>query len=174
MTPGAGVRSLDALKDWYVALSLFRGEGQEAETSLRLSLLRAEEYLNRQQVFWKKRIREIDEEIVQAKAELSSRKWKDKDGHHPDTTVQEENLELARARMEDAEERLEACRKWHGHLPSVIRDIFEGPNRRLAFFLDIELPKALAELAKQITALEQYLGLQPSALPATSAGKDSP
>lgn len=186
MIPGAGVRSLDALKDWYASLSLFRAESQEAQTSLSLSLQRAADYLTRQQVFWKGQIRKFEEEVSQAKIALSQRRWKDKDGHHPDSTVQEEDLELAKARLLDAEEHLEATRRWQGKLPTLIHDVYDGPAHRLAFYLDIDLAKALADLAKQLAALEQYLGLQPtnapsapaapvaSAAPAQDAKKDSP
>jgi hypothetical protein len=172
MTPGAGVRSLDALKDWYSALALYQNEAQNAQTSINLALQRAADYLSRQQGFWQHQIRKAEEQVTVAKQELRNRQWKDKDGHHPDTTVQEENLEIALARLHNAQDRLEATRRWLQRLPSVIRDVYDGPARHLAFFLDIDLPRAQAELAKQLTALEQYLGVQPAAAPAPK--KESP
>jgi len=177
MTPGAGVQSLDALKDWYAALSLFRTDAQNAQTGINLSLQRAADYLGRQQVYWKQQIRKAEEEVTQAKTELRNRQYKDKDGHHPDTTVQEENLTIALGRLHLAEDRLEATRRWMQRLPTVIHDVYDGPGRQLAFFLDIDLARALAELAKQLTALEQYLGLQAPQTPAApppSAKKDTP
>jgi len=90
--------------------------------------------------------------------------------------VQEKNLRLARARLEFAEDRLEAVRRWTKQLPLEIRDNYDGPSRHLAFFLEGDLPRGLAMLGRQLTALEQYANLQsevgsarPAAAPAPAA-----
>jgi hypothetical protein len=175
MTPGAGVRSLDALKDWYAALALFRNEAQNAQTSLALALQRAADFLGEQQVVWQRRIRKAEEDVTQAKAELRHRRLlKDFDGRHPDTTVQEKNLARALDGLRHAEDRLDVTRRWLQRLPTVIRDVYDGPARGLSFFVEIDLARALAELAKQLTALELYVGLQPVASPAPPPKKDTP
>jgi hypothetical protein len=163
MNPGAGVTSLSVLHDWYAALTEFQEEAQNALISLNLSLQRAGDWLGEQQQHWKWQIRLCEEEVTQAKAELISRQYIDFSGNHPDTTVQEENLRLARARLQFAEERLDAVRRWTKQLPLEIRDTYDGPARHLSFFLDGDLARGLALLTRQLTALEQYVNLQSAA-----------
>jgi hypothetical protein len=170
MNPGAGVTSLAALTEWYAALAEFGTEAQNALVSLALSLQRAHDWLGEQQQHWKRQIRECEDDVTQAKAELVNRQYIDFSDNHPDTTVQEENLRLAKARLEFAEERLEAARRWMKQLPLEIRDTYDGPARQFTFFLEGELPRGLAQLADQLTALEQYVNLHPGTMAPKPAG----
>ena len=81
-------------------------------------------------------------------------------GHTPDCTVQEKNLLRAKARLRLAEERLETVRRWMLRLPREISVIYDGAANRLSHFLDAELPSGQAQLARQLTALEQYANLR--------------
>src|SRR5262249_4982395 len=126
----------------------------------------ASDWLDDQQEEWRREIRVCEEEVTQARAELRQRQHADFSGRQPDTTVQEGNLRRAKDRLEFAEERLKAVRHWQRQLPVSRRDTYEGPSRRLAFFLEADLPRGLALLARQLTALEQYAALQAEAAPA--------
>jgi hypothetical protein len=169
MNAGAGVSSLAALQEWYASLIAFRTDAQAALTALALSLQRAADWLGEQEHYWRRRIRECEEEIVEAKAELVNRQYAEFLGDRPDCTVQEENLARARARLEFAEDRREAVRRWMKRLPTDVRDVYDGPTRQLTFFLEGELPRGLAVLARQLTALEQYVNLRADAGPAAPA-----
>jgi hypothetical protein len=169
MNAGADVASLAALHDWYASLVAFRTEAQGALTSLALSLQRAADWLGEQEQFWRRRIRDGEEEVVQAKTELTNRQYTDFAGQTPDCTVQEENLRLARARLEFAEDRLEAVRRWLRRLPMEVHDLYDGPTRQLTFFLDADLPRGLALLARQLTALEQYAAVRADPVPSPPA-----
>jgi hypothetical protein len=171
MNPGAGVTSLDALSEWYAALVEFRAEAQNSLSSLVLSLQRAADWLDQQQQYWRRQIRVLEEEASQAKAELMNRQFTDFLGEKLDCSVQEENLRIAKARLEFAEDRLEATRRWSKRLPQEMRDVYDSPTRHLGFFLDGELPRALAQLARQLTALEQYANLRADAAPAPDKEK---
>ncbi len=178
MNPGAGVRSLEALKDWYSALTQFRGDAQNALISLSMALQHARDWLEEQQDFWRRAIRKAEEDVTHAKQELRTRKQQKFLGEQPDTTVQEKELRRAQAVLEYAEERLEAVRRWIQKLPRLIQDTYEGPSRNLEFLLDADLPRALALLDRQLGSLEQYLALKPevrpAATPATPATEATP
>lgn len=174
MNAGAGVTSLAVLREWYAALAEFGTDAQNALTSVALSLQRAGDWLGEQQQHWRRQIRECEDEVTQAKAELVSREYINFDGNHPDTTVQEENLRLAKGRLQFAEERLEAVRRWMKQLPLEIRDTYDGPSRHLAFFLEGDLPRGLALLTRQLTALEQYVNLQGQPVSAPAAPAPTP
>jgi hypothetical protein len=178
MNPGAGVTSLDVLNDWYAALVLFRTDAQNALTSAVMSLRQAEGWLEEQQIHWQRQIRKAYDEVTQAKAELVQREYTHFDGgEKPDTTVQEENLREATARLHHAEDQLEVVRRWMKRLPIAVADVFEGPTRQLGFFLDCELPRGLALLERQLSALDQYTHARPAAgggRPAAAAKPEAP
>jgi hypothetical protein len=169
MNPGAGVTSLAALNEWYGSLASFRVEAQNALTSLALSLQRAEGWLNEQHQYWHRQIRVCEEKVAQAKAELRTRQMANFSGERPDCSAQEKALRQAKARLEFAEERLDAVRGWMKRLPVEIRDVYDAPVRRLSNFLDADLARGLAVLTRQLTALEQYTNLRSEVAPASVA-----
>jgi hypothetical protein len=160
MNAGAGVTSFAVLHDWYAALAEFRTKAQDALTELSLSLQHADHWLDEQQQHWQRQIRKCEEAVTQAKAELTNRRYSDFSGDTPDCTVQEKNLRRAQAKLQAAEDRLEAVRAWKVRLPREISATYDGPTGRLALFLDADLQSGLAVLARQLTALEKYANLQ--------------
>jgi len=172
MNAGAEITSFAVLHDWYAALAAFRTEAQDALTMLALSLQRAADWLGEQQQYWQRQIRICEEEVTQAKTELRNRQCPDFHGNRPDSTVQEKNLRKAQARLEFAEERMAAVRRWMVQLPKEICAAYDGPAGRLAFFLEGELPSGLAQLDRQMTALEQYANLQAPVAVAVEPAKE--
>jgi len=172
MSTGADVNSFAVLHDWYAALTVFRAEGQDALTTLTLALQHCAAWLGEQQQYWHREIRASEDAVTEAKTELRQRKmFPDAFGHTPDCTVQEKNLLRAKARLRAAEERLEAVRRWTLRLPREISAIYDGAAGHLSHFLDAELPAGQAQLARQLTALEQYANLRvtPAAAPTVAA-----
>jgi hypothetical protein len=160
MNPGAGVTSVEALHEWYAALASFREEAGDALTSMALTLQRAADWLDDQQQYWQREIRACEEELTQAKTELTNREFTDFLGHKLDTSLQEENLRKAKGRLAFAEERLDSVQRWRKRLPLEVRETYDGPVRHLGFLLETELPRGLAVLARQINALEQYVNIR--------------
>ena len=167
MNAGADVASLAALTEWYAALVGFRTDAQNALSSLNLSLQQAANWLDDQERYWHRQVRVCEDEVTQAKAELRTRQFANLSGEKPDCTVQEDNLRRAKSRLENAEDRKDAVPQWMKRLPKEILDTYDGPVRHLASLLDSDLPRGLALLARQLTALEQYAELRPnpSAIP---------
>lgn len=168
MPDGADVRSLDAVRDWHAALAGYGDVLSEALAGVELEIRRAHDWLGEQLSLWQRAVRECEEDVTRAKAELSQRKFPNWDGREPDCTVQERNLRLARARLEHAEDRVAACRQWIGRLPKAIDETYTGASRRLGNFLEAELPKGLADLARRIAAIEAYAGERPDYAPGPS------
>jgi hypothetical protein len=161
----ADVRSIDAVIEWRADLTNYGDLLAEAMAGVDLEIRRAAEWLEEQLTKWRRAIRDCEEEVVRAKAELAQRKFPTWDGREPDCTVQEKNLRLAKARLEHAEEKVETVRRWIGRLPKMIDEMFTGPSRRLKGMLEADLPNALAELARRIASLESYAGLRPDYAP---------
>ncbi len=162
MNPGADVHAIDALQDWHNALVVFRTEAIESLGSIALEIRRASQWIDEEAAAWKHEKRQAEDDVIRAKAELAQRKTPDYSGRIPDTSVQEENLARAKARLEFAEDQIVICRKWAIQLPKMINEEYEGPARRLMNFLEAELPPAIAHLGIQIDRLHAYLAVEPA------------
>lgn len=167
----ADVRSIAAVIDWRADLTNFGDSLAEAMAGVDLEIRRAYDWLEEQLSLWKKAIRDYEDEVTRAKAELAQRKLPRWDGREPDCSVQEKNLRLAKARLEHAEEKVEVVRRWLGRLPKMVDEMFTGPSRRLKSMLEADLPVALAELARRIASLESYAQLRPDYAPLSAAGE---
>lgn len=174
MSGQADVRSIDAVREWHTALTMFGESLSEAMSGVELELRRAAEWLNEQLALWQRAIRKCEDDVVQAKAELAARKFPDYSGREPDTTVQERALRRAKAELEHAEDQVAKIRSWIGRLPKMIDEVYRGPAHRLVNFLDAELPKGLAQLKLRIAALESYAGLRTDYASTPSASSVQP
>src|SRR5262249_14743678 len=168
MADQADVRSIDAVREWHAALTAYGESLSEAMAGVELELRRAFDWLAEQLDRWKKAIRECEQEVVQAKAALSARKFPGWDGREPDTTGRGREVRRGKARRDHAEHQVEKARAWTGRLPQVIDEVYRGPAPRLVNFLEADLPKGLAMLDRRITALESYAGLRPDYAPGPS------
>lgn len=174
MNPGADVQAIDALQDWHNAVVLFREEALDALASINLEVRRAFDWIAEEGQAWYREVREAEQAVVQAKAELNQRKTPNFDGRIPDTSVQEENLARAKARLRFAEDQVDVCRKWAVKLPKMVSEEYEGPARRLGNFLEADLPVAVAHLAARIEALHRYMAVAPAAAPPKPAVPEEP
>ena len=168
MADGADVRSIDAVRDWHAALIDYGDTLSEALAGVELEIRRAHDWLGEQLSRWQHSIRERQEEVTRARAELAQRKLPTFDGREPDCSVQEKALRLAKAKLEHAEEQVDKCRRWLGRLPKLVDELYVGPSRRLGNFVEGDLPKALSDLARRVAALESYAQLRPDYAPAPS------
>jgi|SRR5262245_2457734 len=163
MGPGADVRAIDALQDWHNALCVFRTEALEALGSISMEVRRAFDWIDEEAKGWRGEARQAEDDVVRAKSELAQRKSPDFSGRVPDTSVQEENLARAKARLRFAEDQIEVCRKWATRLPKMVNEEYEGASRRLGTFIDVEVAAAIADLNTRINTLHAYTDIKPVA-----------
>jgi hypothetical protein len=173
MPDGADVRSIEAVRDWHAALTNYADSLAESLAGIELEIRRAYDWLDEQLASWRRAVRDCEEEVVRAKAELSQRKFKTWDDREPDCTVQEKALRLARARLQHAEDQVEKVRHWIGRVPKLVDELYRGSARRLTNFIEDDLIKGRAELIRRLAALETYAGLRPDFAPG-SAGSSAP
>jgi hypothetical protein len=171
----ADVRSIAALAEWRADLINYGDTLAEAMAGVNLEIRRAFDWLDEQMTLWKRAVRDCEDEVTRAKAELAQRNFQTWDGREPDCTVQEKALRRAKARLEYAEDKVETVRRWISRLPKLIDEAFTGPSRRLGTLLEADLPVASTELGRRVAALESYAGLRadyaptPAALPTPPA-----
>jgi hypothetical protein len=167
MTPGANVHSITALHEWLGALSTYKSECDESLSGIRLEIQRGFAWIEEQLRLWQQAIRHCEEDVVQAKAALAAKRFPDWSGKMPDTTVEERNLRRAQARLDEAVHRVTLCRKWLVQLPRMIDEHFTGASQGLQVFLETDLARSMAQLTRQVEALEAYAGLRRDLAPPT-------
>jgi hypothetical protein len=165
MNGSASVNSLEALRDWYAALCVFRTEAMESLASISLEIQRADNWLDEQLRTWQQAARDAEEDVVRYKAELSNRRHVNFAGRVPDCTVQEENLQNAENQLEYARDQIEVVRRWFHRMPKMVDEDYTGPARRLMNLLEGDLPRGLAVLNGQIASLEAYLNIRAEQIP---------
>ena len=170
----ADVRSIDAVRDWRAALAGYGDTLSEALAGVELEIRRGFDWLADQLSYWRRQVKDGEEEVFRAKQELAARKWPGYDGRPPDTTDQEKALRRAQARLEAAERQVERVRGWIARLPKVVDEVYRGKGHRLATFLEVDLPRGLADLDRRLAALDRYAGLRPDYAPAPAAGRTLP
>ncbi|WP_316311672.1 hypothetical protein, partial [Clavibacter michiganensis] len=125
----------------------YRDAAADAVAGINQEIRRGYDWIDQQLSLWQRAVRDCEEEVTQAKAELAARKFPGWDGKMPDTTLQERNLRRAKARLEHAEDKVTVCRKWAGALPKQVDETYSGAGHRLSTVLDVDVARGLAVLA---------------------------
>ena len=168
MSPGADVHAIDALQDWHNALCVFRTEANESLSSIALEIRRAFDWIEEQAHYWKRELREADEDVFAPSPSCRS-------ARRPTTPAaslihrSKKRIWHGQARMEFAHDQIEICRKWALRLPKMVSEEYEGTARRIANFLEMDLAGAIATLNSRIDRLHAYTAVQP-----TSSGPAKP
>jgi hypothetical protein len=176
MSIGADVRSISVLREWLAALAVYQDEAGAALASMNMELRRGLDWVEQQLHQWQQAVRQAEEAVTQAKAELVARQFPGWDGREPDTTLQERNLRRAEAWHEHCEDQVRRCRGWLARLPKIIEETYTGHGHRLQIFLEGDMARGLATLNQRLEALERYTGDRtdyrstPSAIPGPSGG----
>jgi hypothetical protein len=160
MKPPARVTSLDLIRDFRSALATFKADGQDALIANALDVRRAFDWLAERRQFWVRAVRDCEDEVTHAKAELARKQVLHPGDRQPDCTQEIKALKRAQARLEHARDRVEKCRRW---VPLLGRaaDEYAGPARQLADLLEGDLPKALGLLGRLVETLEEYVAVAP-------------
>jgi hypothetical protein len=179
MSQTARVFSFDALETLHAALARFGVQGQEALAAAETEIRRCVEGVRERLNHWQREIHRRQEDVNRARSDLAHRRAMN-EGRRTGAVDQEIALKKAQDRLREAEEKVQACRRWLVQLPEVVRE-YEGYSRLLAGMLDANLKQALILLRGKVDVLKAYAGLQvPTAdqsresIPAPAAPADQP
>ncbi len=138
----------------------FADQTKDALSIIAHEIQRTYSFLDERLHEWHAAVRHAEEQVIQAKIELSQRRNQRIGDRKPDTTFQEKALRQAQARLEYAEEKLAATKRWQRDFPHELLN-YEGPARQLQNTLEADMPRMLAFLERKIAALEDYLRVPP-------------
>ena len=173
MSNPARVESIEALKMFRRAIIKFAEAAAvalgdaESEMQRRLNWLE-----NEQDSHWQGQIRKRQEEVSKCRDAVRQKKiFKDFAGRTPSADQEEKALRLAMARLEEAERKLAAVRKYAKKLPREI-EVYKGSVQRFATTVQSDLPTAAGKLDAMIRKLEEYAAIGPAAVTSTTVGAD--
>ena len=171
MADRARVHSIDALQKCRPALVTFIEACSAALVSAEADAGRAVMRIRgEREPHWKRQIRVRQDELNQAKKELAMKQlMKDGDDARPDAD-QRKIVEKARRRVAVAEEKHRLCKQWSRKLEKE-QSNFHAQVGALRRVLEMDMPRALAELDRMAQALEDYTKLN---APASGKGAQRP
>lgn len=176
MNRSANVQSIDALDRFRAALITFAESTDLGLTMIRMELDRFVDWLEHDQLkYWQHEIRLREDRVNEAKTDLHRCLAATVDPNRTPSCYQEKKaLELAKRRLEESQEKLEAVRRW---IPPVRQAVLEYRMRAepLASALLGDVPKATRLLESLARQLASYLELSaPSAVDLGLATTNSP
>jgi hypothetical protein len=153
----ARITSVAVIDEFRVDLANFAVMVQQALIDLELESQRALDWITHDRaVHWKNEARRAAELLARAKDDLvNARTFKRVDNYVPACIDEKKQVELAKRRLEHAEAKMEAVRRWSMAAPRAV-DEFRGPVQQLMAMLDGDIPRAMSVLQRMSAALERY------------------
>lgn len=173
MSQAARVTSIEALVDFRADLCVFAEKAQEVLLDVQMAIQHTQHFVDDQGKLWQQEERRAEDAVAQAKTELARCKMIKIGDRTPDTTEQEAALRRAQYRLDHAQQKLAAVRRWGPGLKRAAEE-YLGPARQLSGFLEGEHPRALALLQEKIQTLEAYVGLTAPSAPAAPPPESPP
>jgi hypothetical protein len=180
MSDQADVKSIDTLAFVKGAFAAFAHEANQAVSEIEIQGQRGVEWITVDRAaFWKAEIRRRSDIVNKAIKDLEHCRTFKKVGDNAPSCIEEKKaLDKARRQLETAERKAEAVRRW----TPVVQQQFRETCVRLVRFrevIDIDCPRAMAQLEKMLKALDAYqnatspgaAGAAPAAAPPDTGGQ---
>ena len=162
MSETAKVGSIEAIKEFRVRLLKFAETcgavlaDSESEVGRTIRWVETE-----QQTFWQGQIRKRSIELARAEEALRNKTlYKQFDGTRQSAVDEQKAVDKAKVRLREANEKLDACRKWSKRLEKE-SFVFRGAVQRFSTILSSEVPNAASDLTNMILALDAYAAMHP-------------
>ncbi len=160
MSQSANVRSIQAIRDFKVALATFSEDGRNALSSTEMEVRRVRNWLTRDQVsYWQGQIKLRNEQVSIARADLHRRRLSQQGSDAVSDTDQKEALKLAQRRLHEAEEKLKVVKKWIPILEHAISE-YHASSQPLGDRLSGSIANSLTLLERMATTLDNYAAIQ--------------
>ncbi len=166
MRQAARVLSTDALRDLRSALARFSARARDGLRSALMETRHTLDWLDTQLDLWRREAEKRHETVLRCRSELAVVRSAPENMRSA-ATEREIDLRKAMARLREAEEKVEAVRRWKRQLPQVVNE-HELPMRRLSGFLDGDIQYALGVLDNKIEVLQAYMALAAPEAPAAA------
>jgi hypothetical protein len=169
MEGSARVESLDAIRDFKIALAKFIEVGNGALSDAESELNRTASWLDPEQdLYWQGQIRQRADKLAQAQDKLREKQlFKDSTGRTPSAIEEQKAVAVAKRRLEESQQKLQKVRQHSRRMQKTIL-LYKGQVQRMTTSLTGDLPAAIAHLSNLLQSLDAYVAL------AASAGESAP
>jgi hypothetical protein len=157
MADRARVLSVEVMKDAKACLVEFMETCGTALMSVDADINRITQWLQQQVGHWKRELRKREDEVNRVKTDIMRKRIIA--APEPASVVEEEKfLRRAKARLDSAQRKLEAVKRW---APVWEREamLYKTSTHRLSEALHADLPAALVRLERMFRSLEEYTRL---------------
>ncbi|HXE52956.1 MAG TPA: hypothetical protein VN541_08080 [Tepidisphaeraceae bacterium] len=165
MAEGARVDSILVLTDFKAVLWKFRESAERALGDAESEMQRVLVWLETEQdSHWQHQIRKCQETVVRCKEAVRMKTiFKDAAGRQQSAVDEEKALRIAVRKLQEAEQKLAAVRRWSRQLQKEI-GLYKGSVQRFATTVQSEIPAAAAHLESLAAKLDAYASLTPGAV----------
>jgi hypothetical protein len=119
---------------------------------------------NDRQLYWKHQLRKREEEMLNAKRELTQAQWASSQGGRSAGVDEQRALDKAKRRYEEAQQKIEIVKKWTLLLEQRVVKML-GPVHSMLILLDQKIPPAIARVDQMLDDLEAYFRQPPQEAP---------
>ena len=159
MSNQADVQSIDALKEFRVALALFSEDVLQALGGVDTELKRTAQWVHHdRRTYWQEQIKRRREQVTMAQSEVFRRKLQKTSDYTPAMSEQKELLRKAEAALQDAELRLGLVKKWETAIQQTLLE-YHSTTARIKNLSAGDIPRAIALLERMIVSLEAYVNV---------------
>ncbi len=159
MNGQASVHSIAALEAFKAALVKFETEGRETLSVSDMDVRRGLDWFQNDLLkHWLSEVRRREEAVTHAKSDLERCRMQKFGDRTPDCTDQRVALKKAQARLEEAEQKVKAVKRWSRVLDEEAEE-YRSHSQELSNTLAGELPKGIHDLNQMLAALDAYIGL---------------
>lgn len=155
MADAARVGSIEALREFRDAMSLFAAEGEQIIAQANADVSRSVREIGETKLgYWKAESQRLEREVVKRKIDMEQARWAKAEG---DSLVDERKA-LARTReaLDHARRKLDACKRWRLQLQRE-EMMFRGQLEPLRRYLEGQAPRAMRQLDDMAKRLEEYV-----------------
>jgi hypothetical protein len=165
MAQSAKVLSVEALKDFRIALINFVEESRNALSGMDMELKRMRDWLERDQLsYWQTQVKRRHEAMMMARTELYRKRISQQGSDAKSDTEQKEALQEAQRRLKMAEEKVEVVKKLIPVFQHAMSE-YVSHAMPLSDHLSGGMERSLGSLEKMVLSLESYLALQAPTAP---------
>ena len=159
---GIKVQSVESLKLLRAALVRFRELAQTVLSDADGELQRMLNWMETEAVsHWQGEIRKRQEALARAKDALRAKKLFHPDGFKPSVVDEEKAVRLALYRLEEAQRKLAAVRRYAVILSKEVQQ-YHGQVQRFGNTVTIDVPIAVGRLEALVRHLERYMAVKPA------------
>lgn len=161
----AKVTSIDVIEHFAAAMKCFGEDAKTALDGIDMEVRRALSWIQREQKdYWTQQIRRGWDEVNIARKELERKLMFYPGDDRPSCHDERLALEAAKRRLRLAQEKLEAVKRWSHRAEREVNE-YLGAVQVLREWMEFDLPRAQADLARMARALEDYVALESAVAP---------